>query len=104
MLRPADLHGEDAAFQRLVLAGLGTRSTAERASLLVKRSCAGLQVASVVEAAVASVAKDVLLLLNGNTTASALARNSLREGMYLAPQETAGFVGVVPNAMRFLAG
>eukprot|EP00972_Heterocapsa_arctica_P004153 616611-Heterocapsa_arctica.AAC.1 len=24
--------------------------------------------------------------------------------MHLAPQETAGFVGVVPNAMRFLAG
>ena len=100
----AELHAEDAAFQRLVLSGLGTRGTAERTSLLARRARAGLQLPSVVEAAVAGVAKDVLLLLNGSSPASLLARDSLREGMSLPPEAVVDFKGVVPNAMRFLAG
>ena len=81
ILDAESLHSEDAAFQKLVLSGLGARGTAERTSLLVSRSHAGLQLPSVVEAAVASVSKDTLLLLIGVSPASFLARDSLREGM-----------------------
>ena len=104
VLDAESLRSEDATFQRLVLSGLGARGTAERTSLLVSRSRAGLQLPSVVEAAVASVSKDTLLLLNGVSPASLLARDSLREGMSLAPGAVEAFSGVLPNAMRFLAG
>lgn len=98
------LHQEESAFLRLVLAGLGSRETSERCSLLSSRKHGGLQLASVVEAMVSAVATDVILLLNGCSLASLVARDSVREGMEVDPDAADKFVGLIPNAMRFLAG
>merc|ERR1711862_436900 len=73
----------DASFHRLILRGMGVRITAERVSLLVHRSMGGLQAPSVVESVVSAVASGLLLLLNGSSTASLLARDSLRQAMNL---------------------
>ena len=60
---PVSLHEEDAAFQRLVLSGLGVRSTAERVSLLAASHSGGLGARSVVGTLVASCASDLVVLL-----------------------------------------
>ena len=85
----------DAAFYLQVLALLGTQNTAERVSLTAERSVGGLQLASMVECAVSSVASELLFLLNGNTTASELARDSIREAMRTDPEEACRFSGLV---------
>ena len=54
------LHAEDAAFQRLLLTGLGTRATAERASVFASRNVGGCQAPSVVEAVLPSVVVHVV--------------------------------------------
>lgn len=97
------LHSEDAAFHRFVLTALGTRVMAEHVSLLVCRRAGGLQLPSFVESMVACVAQDCFPLLNGQTTAF-LARDTLQEAMPFDPDEVDGYSGVVPHAVRFLAG
>jgi hypothetical protein len=101
---PSTLHNEDAAFQRLVLAGLGTRASAERVSLLASRSAGGAQLASTVESCVAAVARDLIILLNGRSQAGTLARDSLREAYATPAAEVDALDGLAPYAMRFLAG
>ena len=82
---PSSLHAEDSAFFFLVLFRLGARSSLERMSLTAPRNIGGLQLASIVECAVASVASEVLYLLSGLTLASHLARDSLRFSMLEDP-------------------
>ena len=73
---PRDLHHEDTAFFHSVLTALGTRQTAERLSLMAVRSVGRLQLPSDVEAVVSGVGNEVMYLLNGNTTASKIARHA----------------------------
>ena len=80
---PADLHAEDTAFSLSILAGLGTRSTAERSSLTAPRCVGGLQLASVVECVAGAVASELMFLLNGRTLASDIARDSLKDAIYM---------------------
>ena len=101
---PSSLHSEDAAYHRLVLAGLGTRCSAERVSLLAPRSISGVQLSSAVESCIAATARDLLWVLNGQCLSGTLARDALREA-FMVPAEVADeFVGILPDAMRFLAG
>ena len=102
--RAADLHKEEACYHRLLLAGIPVRVTAERASLLVKREKGGLQAPSLVEGLVSAVAADLLLLLNGSSQASLVARDALRHAMYMDPRQSEVLSGTVINALRFLAG
>lgn len=71
---------------------------------MAARSVGGVQVASVTECVVSAVAWDIIALLNGSTTSSTLARDSLREAMSLPGAEADGVCGLVVNALRFLAG
>lgn len=74
---PLDLHDLDTAFQNLILAGMGVRSTVEHMSLLAARARGGMmQIPNVVESTVAAAAADLLQLLSGSTTASILGRDS----------------------------
>ena len=100
---PIELHKIDAAFQHLLLAGLGVRSTVERMSLLVAASSGGLQIPSVVESVLAAAASDLLLLLSGYTTASILARDALREVLFLPGAGAEQATGLVVQAIRLLA-
>ena len=100
---PIELHKIDAAFQHLLLAGLCVRSTVERMSLLVAASSGGLQIPSVVESVLAAAASDLLLLLSGYTTASILARDALREVLFLPGAEAEQATGLVVQAIRLLA-
>ena len=100
---PIELHKIDAAFQHLLLAGLGVRSTVERMSLLVAASSGGLQIPSVVESVLPPAASDLLLLLSGYTTASILARDALREVLFLPGAEAEQATGLVVQAIRLLA-
>ena len=101
---PVDLHAEDTAFSFSILAGLGTRSTAERFSLTAPRCVGGFQLASVMECVTGAVASELMFLLNGRTLASDIARDSLRDAMYADPFTTDFIYGLVPKAMAFLAG
>ena len=71
---------------------------------MAARSVGGVQVASVTECVVSAVAWDIIALLNGSTTSSTLARDSLREAMSLPGAEADGVCGLVVNALRFSAG
>ena len=102
--RSQDLHGEDAALHRLIVANLGTRITAERVSLVASRRAGGMQCPSLVESMVASVAQDLVILLNGSTTAAMLARDALREAMSVAPGVADNQGGMIALAIQFLAG
>ena len=104
MLRPPQMHEEDAALQRLILARLGVRRTAERMGLLATRQQGGLQLISVVESCLAATASDLISLLSGSALASAVARDSLRHALNLSPDEVENCSGVVPDAFRLLAG
>ena len=88
----------------MVNSRLSTRATAERVSLTALRSDGGLQLASVVECAVGRVASDVIALLNRDTPAAGLARDSLIEGKRADPPVASSFSGLVPQAMQLLAG
>jgi len=101
---PAQLHAADASMLRVLISSLGARSTVERVSLFASASIGGLQVCSMVESTVASVLRDLLYILNGVTTASTLARDSLHECLHLPPRAAIGWTGLVPKALRFLAG
>ena len=101
---PSSLHAEDSAFLLLVLSRLGARSSLERVSLTAPRNIGGLQLASIVECAVASVASEVLYLLNGSTIASQLARDSLRFSMMEDPATPSSSSGLMYGAFSFLAG
>lgn len=70
----------------------------------MSRAAGGLQLPSVVECMVARVACELLALLNGSAQASTVVRDSLPEGMLVDPAVAVDFSGLVPNAMRFLAG
>ena len=100
----ASLHSEDSAFFRLVLSRLGARASLERVSLTAPRNIGGLQLASIVEYAVASVASEALYLLNGLTLASQLARDSLRFAMNEDPGSLTASTGLICRALTFLAG
>ena len=101
---PLGLHEEDAAFQRLILARLGTRCTAERVSLLASANVGGLQLPSIVESVVSAVAHDVLALLNGNGLAAQIARDSLREALLRpAADLSVETYGLVSRAFHFLS-
>ena len=101
---PSNLHAEDNAFALAILAGLGSRASVERSSFTAPRNVGGLQLASVVECAVGAVASELMFLLNGNTLASVLARDALREAMLSDPLTTDFEDGLVLKAMRFLSG
>ena len=62
-----------------------------------------LCVAGVVESAVSSVVRDILALLNNETMAGTLARDSLKEAMEVPAEGAEAFEGLVTAAMRFLA-
>ena len=51
------------------------------------RSVGELKLPSVVEAVVSGVANEVIYLVNGGTTASKIARHTLKESMYKKPNE-----------------
>ena len=57
-----------------------------------------------VECMVTAVASDLLVLMNGNPTASHLARAELRVAMQVHPAEASAQQGLVCRAMLFLAG
>ena len=76
----------------------------ERVSLLAPREVGGLQLPSMVESMVSAVASDLLLLLNGITPASELARAELRMAMQLDPDAASAHQSLVCRAMSFLAG
>ena len=59
---------------------------------------------SVVEAVVSGVANDVIYLLNGDTTASRIARHTLKESMFEKPDEVDTTFGLINRALTFLAG
>lgn len=101
---PVSLHEEDVCFQRLLLSALGVRSTAERVSLLAASHIGGLGAPSVVETLVASCASDLITLLSGSSTASLVARDSLRHALLLPPQQAEDWDGLVVRGMRFLSG
>ena len=84
---PLELHHLDAAFQNLVLSGMGVRSTVERMSLLAAKRNGGMQIPSVVESLLAATSADLIVLLSGSTTASVLARDALREAMFSPPAQ-----------------
>ena len=102
--QPKDVHFEDTAFYHSVQIAFGTRQTAERSSLTAVGSVGGLQLPRVVEAVASGVANEVLYLLNGNTTASKIARHALKESMYEKPNEVDTTFGLVNRALTFLAG
>ena len=59
---------------------------------------------SAVESCIAATARDLLWVLNGQCLSGTLARDALREA-FMVPAEVADeFVGILPDAMRFLAG
>ena len=97
------LHAEDQALARLLLARLGTRNTAEHASLWAAHTHGGLQIPGVVESLAAAVAADLLPLLSGDSVASRIAREQLHASMNLEPPEAAADMGLLTRAMRFLA-
>ena len=82
---PKDLHMDDTAFYHSILTALGTRQTADRSSLTASRAVGGLQLPSIVEAVVSGVANEIMYLLNGDTTASKIARHALRISMFEDP-------------------
>ena len=98
------LHAEDQELARLLLTRLGTRNTAEHASLWAAHSHGGLQVPGVVESLAAAVAADLLSLLSGDSVASRIAREQLRASMNLEPPEATADMGLLTRALRFLAG
>ena len=100
---PSYLHNEDRALQQLLLKRMGIRSSAERGSLCPKKG-RGTQITSVVESTIASVCKDIHLLINGTTKAAVLGRDELREGMHIHPEVSDDYTGLVTNAIRFLSG
>ena len=101
---PLSLHMQDTDLQLLILKRLQVRCSVERVSLLAARGSGGLQMPSMVECMVTAVASDLLLLMNGNTTASHLARAELRVAMQVHPAEASAQQGIVCRAMLFLAG
>ena len=101
---PSSLHDEDTSFLLLVLSRLGARSSLERMSLTAPRNIGGLQLPSIVECTVASIASELLYLLNCTTLASQLARDSLLFAMMEDPSTLLSAVGFVSRAMTFLAG
>ena len=101
---PATLHQEDAALHRLLLSSLGTRVTAERMSLSASRSSGGLGVPLLSEMLVASTAADLLLLLNGKSSASLVSRDTLRQALRSSPHTLPNFAGLLLSALNLLAG
>ena len=85
---PKDLHLLDTTFYHSVLTALGTRHTANRSSLTTTRAVEGLQLPSVVEAVVIGVANETVYLLNGDTTASKIARHALYISMCEDPSKS----------------
>ena len=74
-----------------------------RVSVLAPREVGGLQLPAMVEAMVAAVGSDLLLLLNGKTASSLLARAE-RMAMQLDPDTASTHQDIVCRAMVFLAG
>ncbi|CAE7257788.1 unnamed protein product, partial [Symbiodinium necroappetens] len=101
---PEEVHAEDQAFQRLLLHTVGTRSTAERASLLAPRSSGGLGAPCLVELLISSAASDVLLLLNGSSQVALIARDTLRQAIESHPDQLDSHEGTLLSALKFLAG
>ena len=52
----------------------------------------------------AAVARDLVIFLNGRLQAGTLARDSLRKAFAIPAAEVDALDGLVPSAMRFLAG
>ena len=92
------------AFDNTILTGLGTRRTAEWASLTAARSVGGLQLGSLVERAISGVAREILFIVKRNALASCIARDALREDMLTDPGEVNNSVGFIPRGMSFSAG
>ena len=81
MSPPCELHSADTALQALILHSLHVRLSVERESCLASFAVGGLQLTSVVESAVAAVARDLVDLLNGTEQASVVAWDFLRHAM-----------------------
>ena len=93
---------EDTAFYHSILTALGTRQTADRSSLTATRAVGGLQLRSTVEAVVSDVANGIMYLLNGDTTASKIARHALNISMFEDPSKVSMDFGTV-NRCRAIA-
>ena len=100
---PVELHIADRSIQASVLLALRVRPSSERASLYSSFSSGGLQLPCLVESMVSAVAKELSDLLNGNSPASDLARDSLRFAMSAHPVTPNIEQGLVCRALRFLA-
>ena len=100
---PGALHSEDQAFQRLILQELRVRNRVEKVSLLAPLNAGGVQAPSIVECMVGAVARDILILLAGQTRCAQLARDSAKQAMEGQwPRGTPD--GLVSRAFNFLAG
>ena len=95
-------HREDAALHRLLLAGLGVRSTAERVSFCLP-CCWWARGPLLTDLLVASVASDIYVLLNGTEQAAAIARDALRQALECPPEQLQAQDGLITNALSFLA-
>ena len=98
------VHAEETAFIRRSHHAFNASVTTEHAGMFARRSAGGAQLPSVVEGIVAAVARDLVNLLYGVTTASKAARDTLRQFMFLDPTTAERSAGLVQNAMRFLSG
>ena len=98
------LHRHDAAVQLHLLRALHVRSSAERVGLLAARSLGGLQLFSAVEGSLASVAAEVLRLLSSQSPAGQLARDALKEAMFMEPTAAEQCDYMIVRALRDLAG
>eukprot|EP00439_Symbiodinium_sp_Y106_P055377 s232_g7.t1 len=99
-----DVHTEDLAFQRLLLNTVGSRSTAERASLLAPKAFGGLGAPCLVELLLSSVASGVLLLLNGTSQVALIARDTLKQAFESPPSQLDCQDGTLLRALKLLAG
>ena len=102
--KPVSLHKEDAAWAELLKRGFQTRVTTEGYRLAAARSEGGAQWFGVVPGTVAAVARELKILLLGETQASQMARDELRWAMQEPPGRVDQITGLVTNAMRSLAG
>ena len=102
--KPVSLHKEDVAWAELLKRGFQTRVTTEGYRLAAARSEGGAQWFGVVPGTVAAVARELQILLLGETLASQMARDELRWAMQEPPGRVDQITGLVTNAMRFLAG
>ena len=100
---PVELHMADRTLQASVIRALRVRPSTERASLYAPFSTGGLQLPCLVESMVSAVAKELTDLLNGEGSASDLARDSLRFAMAAHSLTLEIEQGLVCRALLFLA-